>query len=182
MRRGDGPDLDVDRSGATPLHAQQNWNLAGRAKSSWESTRARGSARCGRCCRYTVPSKTIWHNISFAQPRNEPTGSARAPPPGRKASVLFTSIMPDESACLPSGLRPLVLAPQHRRYRGTLCLPGRQASPSIDLRDRLAERGPVHDEDRERRPQKRREHAEDGVGAEVRRHEARHDREDDARQ
>ena len=34
-----------------------------------------------------------------------------------------------------------------------------------DLGDRIAERGPVHDEDRERRPQKRREHAEDGVGA-----------------
>ena len=51
-----------------------------------------------------------------------------------------------------------------------------------DLGDRLAERGPVHDEDRQSRPQKRREHAEDGVGAEVRRDEARHDREDDARQ
>ena len=32
-----------------------------------------------------------------------------------------------------------------------------------DLGDRLAERGPVHDEDRQSRPQKRREHAEDGV-------------------
>ena len=51
-----------------------------------------------------------------------------------------------------------------------------------DLGDRLAERGPVHDEDRQSRPQKRREHAEDGVGAEVRRNEASHNREDDARQ
>ena len=50
------------------------------------------------------------------------------------------------------------------------------------VRDRLAERGPVHDEDRERRPQKRREHAEDSVRTKMRRHEARHDREDDARQ
>ena len=51
-----------------------------------------------------------------------------------------------------------------------------------DLGDRLAERGPVHDEDRQSRPQKRREHAEDGVRTKMRRHEARHDREDDTRE
>ena len=55
-------------------------------------------------------------------------------------------------------------------------LPANELVPSIDLRDRLAERGPVHDEDRERRPQKRREHAEDSVRTKMRRHEARHDR------
>ena len=54
--------------------------------------------------------------------------------------------------------------------------------PETDLGDRLAERGPVHDKNRQSRPQKRREHAEDGVGAEVRGDEARHDREHNPRQ
>ena len=71
MRRVDGvgaiPTSIYDRSGAAPLHAQQDWNLAGRANPAVRARYVRGSLRCGRCCRYTVPSKTFGTVITFAQ-------------------------------------------------------------------------------------------------------------------